>query len=186
MSFWRPPTYRALTLEESAQRAKARAPGIGRRLTSFIYEGVLLFGIVVPVALVYGVITNQRHALQGREGLGVVLTLALLAYFGWCWFNTGQTLAMKTWHLKLVTPLGGRLAPWQVVVRFVTMWLWFAPPLVMAHQLQWHSTQQILGALAMWVLIYALSSLFLPRQQFLHDLISGTRMIDTRPELPAA
>ena len=59
--------------------AKARAPGIGRRLTSFIYEGVLLFGIVVPVALVYGVITNQRHALQGREGLGVVLTLALLS-----------------------------------------------------------------------------------------------------------
>ena len=186
MSFWRPPTYRPLTPEECVVRASAVAPSLRRRMTSFIYEGVLLFGIVVPVALIYGVVTNQRHALHGRAGLGLTLALVLLLYFGWCWFHTGQTLAMKTWHLKLVTATGGRLSPAQVAWRYLTMWTWFVPPILAAQWLQWHSTRQILGAMVVWVALYALSSFLLPRRQFLHDLLSGTRVIDTRPDLPQA
>ncbi len=72
MSFWRPPTYRPLTAQECAERAIGQAPSLRRRLTAVIYEGVLLFGIVVPA-------TNQRHAMEGRAGLWVTLVMALLA-----------------------------------------------------------------------------------------------------------
>ena len=93
---------------------------------------------------------------------------------------------MKTWHLKLVTATGGRLSPAQVAWRYLTMWTWFVPPILAAQWLQWHSTRQILGAMVVWVALYALSSFLLPRRQFLHDLLSGTRVIDTRPDLPQA
>jgi len=181
MSFWRPPTYRPLTSQECAERASGQAPSLRRRLTAFIYEGVLLFGIVVPVALIYGIATNQRHAMEGRAGLWVTLVLALLAYFAWCWHHTGQTLAMKTWHLKLVNPEGGSLRWYQVLLRFVTMWLWVVPPLVIAQALHWQGSGRIMGALLAWIAVYALFSLMLPRRQFLHDVISRTRLIDTRP-----
>lgn len=151
-------------------------------MTAFVYEGVLLFGIVVPVALVYGVITNQRHGMVGRLGLGLTLFFTLLLYFVWCWSRTGQTLALKTWHIQMVTAAGTRPPAWRAALRYLLSWLWFAPPLVAAQALGWqHTIGQITGALAGWVLGYALLSYLLPRQQFLHDLLAGTRLIDARP-----
>lgn len=182
MSFWRPPTYRPLTPAECADRAEGPAASLRRRMTAFVYEGVLLFGIVVPVALVYGVITNQRHGMVGRLGLGLTLFFTLLLYFVWCWSRTGQTLALKTWHIQMVTAAGTRPPAWRAALRYLLSWLWFAPPLVAAQALGWqHTIGQITGALAGWVLGYALLSYLLPRQQFLHDLLAGTRLIDARP-----
>jgi uncharacterized RDD family membrane protein YckC len=181
MSFWRPPTYRPLTSAECTERASAQAPSLRRRLTAFVYEGVLLFGIVVPVALVYGVLTNQRHGMEGRLGLGLTLFATLLIYFVWCWRRSGQTLAMKTWHLQLVDAGGARPPIWRAMLRHLLSWLWFAPSLVAAWAFDWHSTGQIMGALVGWIGVYSLLSYLLPRRQFLHDVLSGTRLIDARP-----
>lgn len=67
-----------------------------------LYEGVLLFGVVMLVALVFALITDQKHALNHRQGLQASVFLALSAYFIWFWVQGGQTLAMKTWHVRLV------------------------------------------------------------------------------------
>ena len=53
--------------------------------------------------LLYGIVTQQRHALVGAIGLRVFLFLVLGAYFVWFWSRGGQTLAMQTWHIRLVT-----------------------------------------------------------------------------------
>ena len=33
--------------------------------------------------------------------LFLILLIALIVYFVWCWRKSGQTLAMQTWQLKL-------------------------------------------------------------------------------------
>lgn len=178
---FRPPVVPPLTLQQCQTRARGPAPRLIRRMAAFAYEGVLLFGVVMLVGLAYGVMTDQRHGLAGRTGLMASLFLALTAYFLWFWLKGGQTLAMKTWFLKLVDHHGQALRPWQALARALMAWLWFLPPIVMAWLAQWHTTRSILGLMAVWVLLYALSSLLLPQRQFLHDLVCRTRLIDTRP-----
>ena len=78
------------------------APGVGRRLASFLYEGVLLFGVVMIAGYLYSSLTQQRHALQGTLGLQLFLFVVLGIYFVWFWSHGGQTVAMKTWHIRVV------------------------------------------------------------------------------------
>ncbi len=150
-------------------------------MAAFVYEGVLLFGIVMVVGGIFSVITNQRHGLQGRQGMMAVQFLAMAIYFMWTWLRAGQTLAMKTWHIKLVSVQGTLVSPRQALARFMLCWLWFMPAWAAAWMAGWHQSKLLYGAMLVGVLIYAGLSRLLPQQQFLHDVICGTRLIDTRP-----
>ena len=80
----------------------AAPPSLRRRLAAFIYEGVLLFGVLMLAGLAYGVVTQQRHALVGLHGLQVFVFIVLGVYFGWFWSHGGQTLALvRRWAASL-------------------------------------------------------------------------------------
>lgn len=170
-----------LDAERCVARAQAPAPALRRRLAAFMYEGVLLFGLLMVVGGIYSVTTNQRHALHGREGMMATLFLALSIYFMWFWTHGGQTLAMKTWHLRLVSTQGRPLSLTQALQRYLASWLWLMPPWLGAWLAGWHQSKWLYGAMAIWMLIYTSLTWLLPQKQFLHDTICGTCVIDTRP-----
>jgi uncharacterized RDD family membrane protein YckC len=155
-------------------------PALRRRLAAFTYEGVLLFGLVMAVGALYSVSTGQKHALYGRHGMMAAQFLALASYFLWFWTHGGQTLAMKTWHLRLLSQQGGPVSLRQALGRFLLSWLWFMPPWVAAWLAGWHQSKLLYGGMAVWMLIYAMLTRLTPGQQFLHDVICGTRLVDTR------
>ena len=93
----------------------------------------------------------------------------------------GQTLAMKTWHVRLVRQDGLPPTLPQATARALLSWLWFGPALAVAWTAQWHQGKPIGSLLALWVVAYAVLSFFLPQRQFLHDVLCRTRVIDTRP-----
>lgn len=155
-------------------------PALRRRLAAFTYEGVLLFGLVMAVGALYSVSTGQKHALEGRQGMMATQFLALACYFLWFWTHGGQTLAMKTWHLCLLSQRGGPVSLRQALGRFLLSWLWFMPPWVAAWLAGWHQSKLLYGGMAVWMLIYAMLTRLTPGQQFLHDVICGTRLVDTR------
>jgi len=158
-------------------------PGIWRRLASGLYEGVLLFGVVMLVGFAYGLATQQRHALQGVHGLQVVLFLALGVYFAWFWAHGGQTVAMKTWQIRVVGPDGQPPAVGRAALRYVASWLWFAPGLLALAWADAHDGGTIAAALGANVAVYALLARLHPSRQFLHDLLCGTRLERWRPAL---
>lgn len=165
----------------------ADAPGLARRMGCFIYEGVLLFGVVFATALLYAVLTDQRNAMQGREGLLIVaLVLMPGLYLVWYWSHTGQTLPMQTWHIRLTALSGQRVSRRRATVRYVASWVWFLPALALWHLAGWHSTGSLMAALAGGVVGYALLALLHPQRQFWHDAACGTRLIDTRQEVGGA
>jgi uncharacterized RDD family membrane protein YckC len=166
------------------QGAASVPPPLARRLLCLVYECVLLFGVVMLVGLAYAGITKQQHALQGQWGLRVVLFLALAVYFIGFWSFAGQTLAMKTWHLRLERTDGSPMRPLRSLFRFLLSWLWVLPGLAAAHFSALTSSASIAGCVAAGVLGYAAMSLLHPSGQFLHDLACGTRLVDTRPGRP--
>ena len=82
-----------------------RAPSLRRRMACWLYEATLLFGVVVLPGLIFGMVTNTRHALDNRHGLQALIFGVLALYFGYFW-TKGQTLPMKTWHIRMVDRAG--------------------------------------------------------------------------------
>lgn len=120
-----------------------------------LYESLLLLG-VLSVAFML------PHLALGM-GAGIVLPgpvllihvfLVMGIYFVWYWRHGGQTLAMQTWKLKLVSTEGGEAGLGRLCLRYCLSW----PSLL------------FYGAGLLWAL--------LDRDgQFLHDRLAGTRIV---------
>lgn len=161
----------------TAESAALQAPGLRRRLAAFVYEGVLLFGLLMTAGLIYGLVTQQRHALVGLHGLQAFLFFVLGVYFTWFWSHGGQTIAMKTWHVRLLTHDGRPVGMARAWLRYLLSWAWFMPALLVAWLARWHGGAQVGAALLAGVMLYAALALLIPQRQFLHDLISRTRLV---------
>lgn len=157
-------------------------PSLKRRLASIVYEGMLLFGLVVITGLIFGVLAEQRHALTMRNGLQAVLFFAVSIYFIWFWTHGGQTLAMKTWRIRLVANDGSPLDMKRAIRRYLLAWFWILPGLAAAWAVDAKNWMLVLVPAAN-ILLWALTIYLDPQRQFLHDRIAGTRIISV-PETP--
>jgi len=155
-----------------------------RRMAAFLYEGVLLFGVLAFTGLVYAVLVHQTSGIEKRSGLIAVCFVVLGLYFVVLWTRAGQTLAMKTWHLRVVSGSGQGITPRRALARYLACWIWFLPPLALAGALKLPSAGAIFGLVAGWVVLYALSALLHPRRQFWHDALCGTAIVSSRPTAP--
>jgi uncharacterized RDD family membrane protein YckC len=150
-----------------------------------LYESVLLFGVVMTAAYLYSSLTQQRHALQGSAGLQAFLFIVLGIYFAGFWSRSGQTLAMKTWHIRLQRLGGGALSHARAFARYVASWMWFLPALASAHFSGIGTTLGFAVILAAGMCAYALLARLRTDRQFLHDVLCGTQLVDAREALPA-
>lgn len=168
----------------STALTEAPAPPRLRIFASMMYEGVLLFAVVFLAGYLFDTLTQSRHALMLRDSRQVWLFIAIGAYFLICWRRSGQTLPMKAWHIKVLA-VNGRPAPtWRLLVRYAYMWVL---PLL-GSGIVWGAAS-LSGWNAMLMLIVATPFLaFIPtwftaEQQFLHDLLAGTRLVNVQPQI---
>jgi uncharacterized RDD family membrane protein YckC len=162
------------------------APPMRRRLAAMVYESILLFGVLVIAGYMFSVATEQRHALQGKTSMQAFVFLLLGAYFTYFWHRSGQTLAMKTWHIQLVKANAEPLEAWRCTARYVVAWLWFLPPLLIAHTVSELSLSQDGLVVLGWMLGYAAVARLTPGRQFMHDRFCGTRLVSTAPHPTSA
>ncbi len=129
--------------------------GFLRRLASMFYESllvtaVLIFGWIFPHILLAAFAQAKAPAwlIQAH------LFLLLLLYFAWFWLHGGQTLAMKTWKIRVANADGGPVRPAQAVLRYMAAWF----------------SLGVAGIGILWALVDR-------DGQFLHDRIAGTRLV---------
>lgn len=135
-----------------------RPASIVRRMASMLYEALLLTGVLLLTLLLPHLLIGAfAQRVASAPILWAHLFLILLVYFVGFWRHGGQTLAMKTWRIRLVSRDGRAITTARALQRF--LWCW--PTLA-------------LGGIG---LIWAL---FDRDRQFLHDRLAGTRLIDTR------
>jgi uncharacterized RDD family membrane protein YckC len=160
------------------------APSLRRRMACWLYEGMLMFGVVFIASYLFSTLTQTRNALDNRHAQQAFLFVVFGIYFTWFWAK-GQTLAMKTWHIRVVDRHGHALTQPRALLRYVLSWLWLLPPLAVSGAMAL-SGAELSVLLTGWVVIWALLSRFHPQRQFLHDALAGTRLVQhTPPPAPA-
>jgi uncharacterized RDD family membrane protein YckC len=134
--------------------AAAGTPGIARRLACMLYEVILLFAVGFAATSLFFYASGGLGASgHGRTLLQLFLLTVFAGYFLWCWLRGGQTLAMKTWKIRLVAPGHDRVPPLTALLRFA------------------------LAVVAVPTGIALVWAIFDRDRQFLHDRIVGTRLV---------
>ena len=129
-------------------------PGFGRRLVSMIYELLLLLAVLFISSFIFHLIFRDTNAVYFRPLFQFYLLVVMGIYFVWFWTHGGQTLAMQTWKMKVVTASGNKLGMRQAITRYLLA---------------------VMGVLFLGFGI--LWALFDRERQYLHDRLAGTRII---------
>lgn len=153
------------------------APTVKRRVIALVYESFLLAAVEMLAVLVYILLTGNRQEPVFQYGLRLFLFLVTGAYFVWCWIDSGHTLAMKTWRIKVVKPGAARLPLRSAIIRYLAAWGWVAPALLVCAVFGLHAKSQVAIALAVGLVAWALTAFLDKDRQFLHDRLAGTRLI---------
>ncbi|MBO9652069.1 MAG: RDD family protein [Variovorax sp.] len=156
------------------------APGLWRRMACWLYEGMLLFAVVFVAGWLFSTLGQMRSGMDSRRHLlQAFLFVVFGVYFVWFWAK-GQTLAMKTWGIRIVDRQGRPLTQRRALLRYVLSWVWFLPTLAAISPFglgAGESAVLIFG----WVIVWALLARFQPERQFWHDVWAGTRLIPSKP-----
>jgi uncharacterized RDD family membrane protein YckC len=98
-----------------------------KRFLAMMYEAVILFGVFFLADYLFDSLTQSKHALMLRHTRQLWLFTVVGCYFVWFWRHGGQTLPMKTWHIRLVSSNGEPMLLWRLWLRYVLSWLWVLP-----------------------------------------------------------
>ena len=127
------------------------------RFASLGYEAILVVSVLFVAAYLFLALiqTARTPLLQLLFRLWLLAVLGL--YFVYCWRHGGQTLAMKTWRIRVAHNDGSALSTRQASARFL---------LALCGLL-------LFGAGFWWG--------FVDRErQFLHDRLTGSRLYSTK------
>lgn len=137
--------------------------GIRRRLVCMLYESLLLLGVLSVAFMLPHLVLGMAYEIVLP---GPILFLHLAGvmgfYFVWYWSHGGQTLAMQTWRMKIVSVDGSPPKLQQLLLRYALSW----PSLL------------FYGVGLLW-------AIFDRDRQFLHERLSGTRIIFVPPTTAA-
>ena len=81
--------------------------GLMRRIAAILYDGLLLFAVLMLTALPF-IAIRDGEAVEPRTDLFYRITLAAVIYifFVGFWARSGRTLGMQSWRLQLETANG--------------------------------------------------------------------------------
>lgn len=152
-------------------------PTIKRRLVAMVYEAFLILAVLLlaEAVITLATLNGKTALLQAIQKLFVFLVMA--AYFIHFWVDSGHTLAMKTWRIRLVMPGHARVPLRTATIRFMLAWGWCLPALVACYLLGWKSPTEVGLALLAGMSLWAMSAVFDRDRQFLHDRLAGTRLV---------
>jgi uncharacterized RDD family membrane protein YckC len=135
--------------------------GLVRRAFSALYDLLLVAALLLVATFPFlAAVGDSTSGLQ-RNLLQFYVLVVTGAYFISCWALGGQTLAMKTWRIRLVMADGGRPGVPVALKRYLLALL----------------SLSLAGAGFLWALVDR-------DRQFLHDRLCGTRLVGVTGATP--
>lgn len=122
---------------KSSTHSAVRA-SVGRCFLSILYELLFLSSVLVALAIcstvleyLFGVVPTHGslHLVPLADWASLSLQLVFLFvvgfYYTYCWHKSGQTLAMKSWRIRLVCRNGDELTWKRLWMRYFIVFMTF-------------------------------------------------------------
>jgi uncharacterized RDD family membrane protein YckC len=129
-------------------------PSLIKLGASLVYDSLVVIALCFALALLFIGVLGDATQGSKRYFLQSFLCVSVGLYFVWCWVKSGQTLAMQTWHLKLVDQHGQLLTPVKATLRYGLACL----------------SLMLFGLGFLWVLVDR-------DRMYLHDRLVGSRIV---------
>ncbi len=127
-----------------------RSAGFGRRFAALLYDGILLFALLMIYTAAVLAFTPGHFAVSRASGVWFYVyragELAVVGgYYILNWMRSGQTLGMRAWRLRAVTDAGKPLNARSAALRFAcgilswppaalgVLWLYLDPDRLAIH-----------------------------------------------------
>jgi uncharacterized RDD family membrane protein YckC len=138
---------------------------------SFIYEGVLLFGVVFFFGYAFSALTRHQNQSETlRWAFQGFMFVVLGVYFVWFWSAGRRTLPMKTVGLRIVDRAGAPLSAARAFGRYSAAWAVLVTPLWAASEFYAVLGPMLEGAIALCVVLER-------QHRAPWDLLSGTLLV---------
>lgn len=145
-------------------------PKFRRRLLSLVYEFFLILAVLMIAGVVFHLIIRDTEAAYFMPLFQFFLLIVMGTYFVGFWTHGGQTLAMQTWKMRVVTADGDKLEMKQAIVRYL-----LALACILSFTVAGVLLLGVVGVLFFCVDFFW--ALFDRDKQFLHDRLAGTRVV---------
>ena len=168
------------------------APTIKRRIALNLYEMLVLFGVMAFTFLVPHLTIGVLFEVTAPSAILMAhLYLVLAFYFMWYWTKTGQTLAMQTWRIQLVSEDGSIMKRSQALMRFAIGSLWLIPAaLLLFITIKMNPSASMGGSVS--IIFFSITLFLWPlsavldrkNRQSIPDRWSGTRLVQLPNTIP--
>jgi uncharacterized RDD family membrane protein YckC len=168
------------------------APTIKRRIALNLYEMLVLFGVLALTFLVPHLTIGVLFEVTAPSTILMAhLYLVLAFYFMWYWTKTGQTLAMQTWRIQLVSEDGSIMKRSQALMRFAIGSLWLIPAaLLLFINIKMNPSVSMGGSVS--IIFFSITLFLWPlsavldrkNYQSIPDRWSGTRLVQLPNTIP--
>ena len=168
------------------------APTIKRRIALNLYEMLVLFGVLAFAFLVPHLTIGVLFEVTAPSTILMAhLYLVLAFYFMWYWTKTGQTLAMQTWRIQLVSEDGSIMKRSQALMRFAIGSLWLIPAaLLLFINIKMNPSASMGGSVS--IIFFSITLFLWPlsavldrkNRQSIPDRWSGTRLVQLPNTIP--
>lgn len=167
-------------------------PTIKRRIALNLYEMLVLFGVLAFTFLVPHLTLGVLFEVTAPSAILMAHVYLVLAfYFMWYWTKTGQTLAMQTWRIQLVSEDGSIMKRSQALMRFAIGSLWLIPAaLLLFINIKMNPSASMGGSVS--IIFFSITLFLWPlsaildrkNRQSIPDRWSGTRLVQLPNSIP--
>lgn len=130
-------------------------PGFWRRILCMIYEFLLLMAVLFITSFFFHLVYHDTESTYFRLIFQFYLLSVAGIYLIWFWTHGGQTLAMQTWKMRIISVNGEKIGVWQAILRYILAII----------------SISFFGCGIIW-------ALFDRENQFLYDRVAGTKIIN--------
>lgn len=90
-----------------------------RRMGSMLYELLVITALWMLASAIATSVLGKADTGMARLLLQLLSISIISAYFIWCWSHGGQTLAMRTWQIRLINSNGRPVSTATALRRFL-------------------------------------------------------------------
>jgi len=161
------------------RRAAPRPAGLVRRLAAMVYDGIVLFAVLVLASAIALAVNGGEAVPAGNPLNQAWLFFVTYFFFAWFWTQGGQTVGMRAWRIRVQSRDGGPVSWTQALLRFT--------PVLLLAVVMYVPDKVFEIALVCWGVLVGLDYLWLlidADRLTWHDRYANTAVVEDVPPPP--